>query len=111
MSNSAVMGERVFWVFEEGGRIWNTAEDEDDGKGSTSGSGSVPVVLRPSRLVRGVPVLISVETDWFREMRVELAADWRAGIMAGPGKMWAFVRWAHVAMRRGPRVYCDCTVS
>lgn len=31
--------------------------------------------------------------------------------MAGPGKMWAFVKWAHVAMRRGPRLYWDWTVS
>ena len=65
----------------------------------------------PSREPRGVPVEISVETDWFREMRAELAAWWREGMMAGPGKMWAFVRWAQVAMRRGPREYWDCTVS
>lgn len=75
MSNSAVVGERVFWIFEDEGRYWYAAEVEEEGKGSRSGSGSVPVVLRPSRLVRGVPVLISVETDWFREMRVEVAAD------------------------------------
>lgn len=75
MSNSAVVGERVFWVFEDEGRYWYAAEVEEEGKGSRSGSGPVPVVLRPSRLVRGVPVLISVETDWFREMRVEVAAD------------------------------------
>ena len=31
--------------------------------------------------------------------------------MAGPGRRWAFVRWAHVAIARGPRVYWDCTVS
>ena len=30
--------------------------------------------------------------------------------MAGPGKMWAFVMCAHVAMARGPRVYWDWTV-
>ena len=31
--------------------------------------------------------------------------------MAGPGRRWAFVRWAHLAITRGPRVYWDCTVS
>jgi hypothetical protein len=31
--------------------------------------------------------------------------------MAGPGSRWAFVRCAHVAIARGPRVYWDCTVS
>lgn len=59
---------------------------------------SVSMAL-PSMLLRGVPVEISVETDWFKEMRAEVAAVWRDGIMAGPGNMWAFVRWAQVAMR------------
>ena len=31
-------------------------------------------------------------------------------MMAGPGKMCAFVRCAQEAMRRGPRVYWDWTV-
>ena len=30
--------------------------------------------------------------------------------MAGPGKMWAFVMWAQVAIAKGPRVYWDWTV-
>jgi hypothetical protein len=42
---------------------------------------------------------------------VDWAAEWRAGIMEGPGRRWAFVRCAHVAMARGPRVYWDWTVS
>ncbi len=42
---------------------------------------------------------------------MDWAAEWRAGIMEGPGRRWAFVRCAHVAMARGPRVYCDWTVS
>ncbi len=53
---------------------------------------------------------ISVETEWLREVRVVVAAAWRARIMEGPGKRWAFVRWAQVAMERGPRVYWDWTV-
>lgn len=72
-----------------------------------SGSVSVEGEGSPSMLLRGVPVDISVETDWLREMRVEVAAASRAGIMAGPGRRWAFVRCAQVAIRRGPRVYCD----
>ena len=31
--------------------------------------------------------------------------------MEGPGKRWAFVRCAHVAIANGPRVYWDWTVS
>lgn len=80
-------------------------------RGSVGSSVSVSEVGLPSRLLRGVPVLISVETDWFREIKVEVAAEWRVGMRAGPGKMWALVRWAHVAMRKGPRVYWDWTVS
>lgn len=76
-------------------------------RGLMSGS----AMTLPSVLLRGVPVEISVETDWLREMRAEVAAEWREGIMSGPGKRCAFVRWAQVAMRRGPRVYWDCTVS
>lgn len=60
---------------------------------------------------RGVPVLISVETDWLWEARVEVAAEERAVIMEGPGKRWALVMWAQWAMRRGPEVYCFWTVS
>lgn len=85
--------------------------EETKGSKSSSSPASVPVVLPPSILPRGVPMEISVETDWFRETRAEWAADWREGIMAGPGKMWAFVRWAQVAMRSGPRLYWDWTVS
>ena len=58
-----------------------------------------------SRLRRGVPVVISVKTDWFRAVRVVAAAERRAVMMEGPGKMWAFVRWAQVAIATGPRVY------
>lgn len=53
---------------------------------SASVSVSTPPAL-PSMLLRGVPVEISVETDWFREIRAEVAAVWREGIMVGPGKM------------------------
>ncbi|KAI4134491.1 MAG: hypothetical protein LQ347_001471 [Umbilicaria vellea] len=51
---------------------------------------------------RGVPVVISVRTDWVKEERVEVAARERAVIMLGPGKMCAFVMCAQWAMRRGP---------
>lgn len=40
-----------------------------------------------------------------------MAADWSAVTMEGPGRRWAFVRCAHVAIARGPRVYWDWTVS
>ena len=63
-----------------------------------------------SREARGEPVDISVKTDWFREIRVAVAAEWRADTMEGPGKRWAFVMCAQVAMARGPRVYWDWTV-
>lgn len=104
------------------GRVVDVAAVGEEGFGRRGGCG-VLVVLGlsgessgsskglPSMLLRGVPVEISVETDWLSEMRVEVAAEWRAGIRAGPGKRWAFVRWAQVAIRRGPRVYWDCTVS
>lgn len=45
----------------------------------------------PSKLWRGVPVEISVETDWFKEKSVSLAAECRDVMMAGPGKIWALV--------------------
>lgn len=64
-----------------------------------------------SRERRGVPVVMVVATDWFREVRVERAARCREGIMRGPGRRWAFVRCAQVAMARGPRVYWDWRVS
>lgn len=38
-----------------------------------------------SRLWRGVPAEIVVATDWFRDMRVSVAAAWSAGITEGPG--------------------------
>ena len=39
-----------------------------------------------SREVRGVPALIMVATDWFRDVRQEEAAEWRRGIIEGPGR-------------------------
>lgn len=60
---------------------------------------------------RGVPVVIVVSIDWLRESRVCSAAECRAGIMEGPGRRWALVKCAHVAMARGPRVYWAWTVS
>lgn len=60
-----------------------------------------------SRERRGVPAVIVVSTDWLRDVRQEEAAEWRRGIMEGPGRRWAFVMWAQVQMARGPRVYCD----
>lgn len=47
---------------------------------------SSSVLSSSSRLRRGVPVEISVKTDWLREVRVEVAAEWRAMMMEGPGK-------------------------
>jgi len=64
-----------------------------------------------SKLRRGVPVLIVVATVWFIDVSVSRAAAWRAGMMAGPGRRCAFVRWAQEDMRSGPCVYWDCTVS
>lgn len=61
--------------------------------------------------MKGLPVVIVVETDWFRDNSVDWAARWRVGIMEGPGRRWAFVRCAHVAIARGPRVYWDWIVS
>ncbi len=55
-------------------------------------SSSSSSVVSPSRLRRGVPVLISVKTDWLRDVKVVVAAEWSAVIIEGPGKMWAFVR-------------------
>lgn len=52
-----------------------------------------------------------VAKEWLRDESVDLAAEWREGTMLGPGRRWAFVRWAQVAMRRGPRVYWAWTVS
>ena len=40
-----------------------------------------------------------------------LAPSLRPVIMAGPGRMWAFVISAQRAMRKGPAVYCFLTVS
>jgi len=57
-----------------------------------------------------VPALISVETDWLREVRVDRAAALRAVMMVLPGKMWAFTRVAQVQMRWWPEVYCLWTV-
>ena len=37
-------------------------------------------------LRRGVPVVMEVETERERVLRVWAAAVWRAGIRAGPGK-------------------------
>ena len=45
-----------------------------------------------SGVLTGVPTVIVVSTDWLREMRVCVAAEWRAGIMEGPGRRWAFVK-------------------
>ena len=42
---------------------------------------------------------------------MEAAAALSAVMMAGPGKMCAFVMLAQRAMRRGPAVYCFWTVS
>ncbi len=64
-----------------------------------------------SRLVRGVPAVIVVSMVWLRERRVCCAAVCRAGTMEGPGRRWALVRCAHVAIASGPRVYWDWTVS
>ena len=41
---------------------------------------------------RGVPAVMTVSTDWLRDVRQEEAAEWRRGIMEGPGRRWAFVR-------------------
>lgn len=57
-----------------------------------------------------MPALISVETDWLREVRVDRAAALRAVMMVLPGKMWAFTRVAQVQMRWWPEVYCFWTV-
>lgn len=46
--------------------------------------GSAPSVL--SREVRGVPAVIVVSTDWLRDVRQDEAAEWRRGIMEGPGR-------------------------
>ena len=46
--------------------------------------GSVALVL--SREARGVPAVITVSTDWLRDVRQEDAAEWRRGIMEGPGR-------------------------
>jgi hypothetical protein len=51
--------------------------------------------------------VISVKTFWVSDSIVERAADLSAVIIAGPGKIWALVRWAQVAIASGPRVYCD----
>lgn len=45
-----------------------------------------------SRERRGVPAVIVVSTDWFRDVRQEEAAEKRRGTMEGPGRRWAFVR-------------------
>lgn len=64
-----------------------------------------------SRLVRGVPAEMVVSMVWLRERRACWAAEKRAGTIEGPGRRWAFVRCAHVAIASGPRVYWDWTVS
>ena len=66
---------------------------------------SESAALLLSRERRGVPAVMNVSTDWLSEVRHEEAAEWRSGMMEGPGRRWAFVRWAQVQMARGPRVY------
>ena len=56
------------------------------------GSSNESAVLVLSREVRGVPAVIMVSTDWLSDIRQEEAAEWRRGIMEGPGRRWAFVR-------------------
>ena len=60
---------------------------------------------------RGAVEEIVVAKEWLREVRVACAAECRDGTIEGPGRRWAFVRCAQVAMRRGPRVYWAWTVS
>lgn len=71
------------------------------------GGSSDSAALLLSRDRRGVPAVIVVSTDWLRDVRQEEAAEWRRGMMEGPGRRCAFVRWAQVQMARGPRVYWD----
>ena len=59
----------------------------------------------------GGPAVMVVLTDWLRESRCCVAAEWRAGTIAGPGRRCALVRCAQVAIWRGPRVYWDWRVS
>ena len=82
-------------------------------EGAEEGEGRVGEELEAeldSMEERGVPVVISVETEVVMEERVVVAAEERAEIMEGPGKMCAFVMCAQWAMRRGPAVYCFWTV-
>ena len=53
---------------------------------------SESAALLLSSEARGVPAVIMVLTDWFKDVRQEEAAEWRRGIMEGPGRRWAFVR-------------------
>lgn len=59
--------------------------DSSDTRVGTS-SFSCPFV-DPSKLRRGVPMEISVETDRLIDSNVSFAAECRASMMAGPGKM------------------------
>lgn len=57
----------------------------EEGGVASEFSSSSSSLADPSTERQGVPVVISVQTDWLSESKAAVAAEWRAEMMLGPG--------------------------